>query len=138
MIHSSIGDTAGAEPSRVQYERLVEEFGKGWEAARPAAMASVFAEDGTFVPSPFEPAIKGRAAIAAYWSDVPLDQAAITFRSGEIFVAGPWFATEFTCTFRRIKTGEWIQVSGAIFCEITGEKITEMRMYWDRARTQAP
>jgi ketosteroid isomerase-like protein len=101
-------------------------------------MAAVFAEDGAFIPSPFQPAVRGREAIAAYWSDVPRDQAAITFRFGEVFVAGPWFASEFTCTFRRLKTGEWIQVSGAVFCETAADKISEMRMYWDRSQVQAP
>jgi hypothetical protein len=82
--------------------------------------------------------VRGRAGIAGYWGDVPGEQAAITFRFGEIFVAGPWFATEFTCTFRRIRTGDWIQISGAVFCETAANKISEMRMYWERSRVQAP
>jgi len=137
MTHASIGG-ASPDPSISRFESLLVEFGKGWEAARPAAMAAVFTPDGAFIPSPFEPAVRGREAIAAYWSDVPRDQAAITFRSGEVFAAGPWFASEFTCTFRRLKTGEWIQVSGAVFCETAGDKISEMRMYWDRAPVRAP
>jgi ketosteroid isomerase-like protein len=138
MTHPGIGGDAGTQAARATYERLMEEFGRGWEAARPSAMAEVFSEDATFVASPFEPALRGRTAIADYWGDVPQEQAAITFRSGEIFAAGPWFATEFTCTFRRIKTGDWVQVSGAFFCETTGEKISEMRMYWERSRIVAP
>jgi hypothetical protein len=140
MAHASIGGSANPDPSRLRFEQLLEAFGQGWEGGKPAAMADVFAEDGRFVPGPFSSPVRGRTAIEAYWSDVPRDQAAISFRFGEIFVAGPWFASEFTCTFRRIKTGEWIQVSGAVFCETSGtaEKISEMRMYWDRAPVQAP
>ena len=138
MTHASLGGVGEPDSTRSGFERLLEAFGKGWEAARPAAMAEVFADDGAFIPSPFEPAVRGREAIAAYWSDVPRDQAAITFRLGEVFVAGPWFASEFTCTFRRPKTGEWIQVSGAVFCESAADKIREMRMYWDRSPVRAP
>jgi hypothetical protein len=138
MVQASIGNASGTDPARSSFERLIETFGRGWESSQPAVMAEVFVEEGTFVPSAFEPPIRGRAAIAEYWRDVPLEQAAITFRSGEIFTAGPWFATEFTCTFRRIRTGEWMQVSGALFCETAAEKISEMRMYWDRSVIQAP
>jgi len=76
--------------------------------------------------------VRGRQAIAQYWREVPSDQAEISFRFGEVFVAGPWFATEFRCTYRRLKTGDWIEVSGAMFCEAAAEKISEMRMYWER------
>jgi hypothetical protein len=56
----------------------------------------------------------------------------VTFSSGEIFAAGPWFSTEFKCVFRRRRTGEWADARGAIFCETEGELISEMRMYWHR------
>jgi hypothetical protein len=138
MVHANIGGGPNPDPSRSRFEQLLEAFGKGWEAAQPAAKAEVFTEEGAFLASPFQPPVRGRTAIAAYWSDVPRDQAAITFRFGEVFVVGPWFASVLTCTFRRIKTGEWIQVSGAVFCETAADKISEMRMYWDRSPVRAP
>jgi len=49
-----------------------------------------------------------------------------------VYVAGPWFATEFRCTYRRRRSGEWVDARGAIFCETKDGKITEMRMYWHR------
>jgi len=93
---------------------------------------SVFAPDAVFKETPFSEPLRGQEAIRGYWADVPLHQSEITFTSGEIFTAGPWFATEFKCTFRRRRTGEWVDARGAIVCETDGEKITEMRMYWDR------
>ena len=48
---------------------------------------------------------------------MPYNQSEITFSSGEIFGAGPWFSTEFKCVFRRRRTGEWVEARGAIFCE---------------------
>src|SRR5437867_5203023 len=67
-----------------------------------------------------------------YWKDVPLNQAEVTFRSGELYEAGPWFATEFRCTYRRRRTGDWVDARGAMFCETKDGKVTEMRMYWHR------
>ena len=59
-------------------------------------------------------------------------QSEITFTSGEIYAAGPWFSTEFKCVFRRKRTGEWVDARGAIFCETDAGLITEMRLYWHR------
>ena len=74
----------------------------------------------------------GIDAIRAYWKDIPVNQADVTFKSGEIYAAGPWFATEFRCTYRRRRSGEWVDARGAMFCETKDGKITEMRMYWHR------
>jgi ketosteroid isomerase-like protein len=111
---------------------LIDEFGRGWSRAKVDVMMEVFAPDASFLETPFSEPLKGIDAVRGYWTDVPLHQAEITFTSGEIFTVGPWFATEFKCTFRRRRTGEWVDARGAIFCETNGEKITEMRMYWDR------
>jgi hypothetical protein len=138
MVQASTGGNTASDPAPSLFERLLSEFGKAWEAGLPAAMAAVFTDDGAFFPGPFEEPMRGRAAIADYWSDVPREQSAISFRYGEIFVAGPWFATEFKCTYRRIRTGEWIEISGALFCETGAENVTEMRMYWDRSTVRAP
>jgi len=72
------------------------------------------------------------AAIRGYWKDVPLHQSEVSFRAGEIYAAGPWFATEFRCTYRRRRTGDKVDARGAIFCETKDGKIAEMRMYWHR------
>lgn len=115
-----------------QYAALLEQFGDGWQKADADAIVASFAEDAVFIPGPFERPVQGAAAIAKYWKDIAFEQAEISFRFGEIFVAGPWFATEFRCTFRRRRTGEPVDVRGALFCETAAGKISEMRMYWER------
>src|SRR5207247_104510 len=82
--------------------------------------------------TPFSEQSVGIDAIRAYWKDIPVNQADVTFKSGEIYAAGPWFATEFRCTYRRRRSGEWVDARGAMFCETKDGKITEMRMYWHR------
>jgi ketosteroid isomerase-like protein len=118
---------------KAQYESLVARFGEGWQKGNAEQIAEVFAEEGVFLPGPFEKPLSGRDAIRRYWRDTPLEQAEIVFRSGEIFVAGPWFATEYKCTFRRRRTGDAVTVRGALFCETAGGLISEMRLYWDRS-----
>ena len=114
------------------YRELLEQFGAGWERGDVDAIAAVFAPDAVFLGTPFAERATGADAIRAYWKDVPLNQAEVTFKAGEIHVAGPWFAAEFRCTYRRRRTGEWVDTRGAIFCETKDDKITEMRMYWHR------
>jgi len=116
-----------------RYADLLGQFGKGWEKGKAAMIGEVFADDAAFQASPFDQPLRGRAAIEEYWKDTPQEQAEISFRIGEIFVAGPWFSAEFKCTFRRRRTGEWVDIRGALFCETAGDKLTEMRMYWHRS-----
>ncbi len=119
---------------REQYERLIGEFGKGWEKGAAERLAALFTEDAVLMPDPFVTPLRGRDAIQRYWTDIPREQAEITFKRGEIVVAGPaGFSVEFRCRFRRRRTGEWLDVRGALFCETAGDHISEMRMYWHRA-----
>ena len=132
-----ISEQPGAAPSvqigTVDLGRtLVDTFGKGWAKADIPLLMSVFAENAVFVETPFSEPRRGRDAILVYWRDVPVHQAEIVFTSGEIYAAGPWFSTEFKVTFRRRRTGEPVEARGAIFCETSGDRISEMRMYWHR------
>jgi ketosteroid isomerase-like protein len=121
-----------------RYSALLERFKTGWEKGNADRVVDLFTPDGVFVAAPFDPPAKGHDAIRAYWRDAPLEQAEVDFRFGEIFVAGPWFATEFKCTFRRRRTGHKVVVRGALFCETSGDLLSEMRMYWDRVVDRLP
>lgn len=126
-----------SEQQRATYTSLIEAFGAAWEKGDGQAIAAVFTENGVFVSSPFDQPLRGRDAIRDYWRDIPKEQAEIQFKFGEIFMAGPWFSTEFKCVFRRRRTGQWVDVRGAVFCETEGELFSEMRMYWHRSAGEA-
>jgi ketosteroid isomerase-like protein len=112
--------------------QLIDTFGRGWSKLRVDLIAEAFTPEAVFVETPFSDPIRGLDGIKKYWADVPYHQSEVTFTSGEIFVAGPWFSTEFKCVFRRRRTGEWVDARGALFCETEGGRISEMRMYWHR------
>src|SRR5260370_11849789 len=115
------------------YRALLEAFGRAWEPGDVDGIVSVFAPDAVFLATPFSDKSVGLDAIRSYWSDVPRNQAEVTFKAGEIYVAGPWFASEFRCTYRRRRTGDWVDTRGALFCETKDGKISAMRMYWHRS-----
>ena len=121
-----------SEATRVLGRKLLDDFGTGWTRGDVELLMSVFSANAMFLETPFSSPVNGSAAIRSYWADVPYHQSEITFASGEVFSAGPWFSTEFKCTYRRRRTGEWVEARGAIFCETDGGKISEMRMYWHR------
>ena len=112
--------------------QLIDTFGRGWSKLRVDLIAEAFSPDAVFVETPFSEPIRGLDGIRKYWGDVPYHQSEVTFTSGEIFVVGPWFSTEFKCVFRRRRTGEWVDARGALFCETADGRISEMRMYWHR------
>jgi len=127
-----LGYMADEEDTRALGRGLIDTFGKGWAKPDVDQIMSVYAPDAVFVETPFSGALRGTEAIRRYWLEVPYNQSEVTFMSGEIYAAGPWFSTEFKCVFRRRRTGEWVDARGAIFCETGGSLITEMRMYWHR------
>lgn len=120
------------EPTSELGRQLIDTFGRGWSKLRVDLIAEAFSPDAVFVETPFSEPIMGIDGIRKYWADVPYHQSEVTFTSGEIFVVGPWFSTEFKCVFRRRRTGEWVDARGALFCETADGRISEMRMYWHR------
>jgi len=69
------------------YRQLIDTFGKGWERSDVDQICSVFAPDAVFVETPFSRKETGIGAIRDYWKDLPLTQAEVSFRSGEVFEA---------------------------------------------------
>jgi len=126
--------TAPADASRVREVagELIDAFARGWAKAQTDLIVGSFTGDATFFETPFSEPLRGSEAIRRYWSEVPANQSEISVTRGEIYVAGPWFATEFKAVFRRRRTGEWVTAKGAIFCETLAGRISEMRMYWHR------
>ena len=111
---------------------LVDQLAKGWSKGRVDTMLGVFAEEASFVETPFSTPLVGHEAIRSWVADIPYNQSEAKFTTGEVFLVGPWFSTEFKLVFRRRKTGEWVEARGALFADTDGGKITELRMYWHR------
>ena len=120
------------DETRALARTLVDTLTQGWSKADVVTIMSVFADNAVFSETPFAAPMTGADEIRRYWTDVPYHQSEITTTSGEIYVAGPWFSTEFKTVFRRRRTGDWVEARGAMFCETQDGKISELRMYWHR------
>lgn len=129
-----MSDPTAPEPTEIRAvaRALTDTLAKGWEKGRVDLIMTVFNDEAVFVETPFSAPLTGAVAIRQWMSDIPYAQSETTFRTGEVYLAGPWFSTEFTLRFRRRKTGQWVEARGALFAETDGELITELRMYWHR------
>ena len=97
------------EATRALGRSLTDTFGRGWATGDMNLLMTVYAPDAVFIETPFTAPLQGTDAIRGYWNEVPYHQSDITFSSGEIYAAGPWFSTEFKWVFRRRRTGEWVE-----------------------------
>ena len=118
--------------TRDRARELVDTFARGWSRGQVDSIVSIFSKEAVLVETPFAQPLIGLDAVRRYWSEVPANQSEVTVTTGEVFLAGPWFAAEFKAVFRRRRTGEWVEAKGAFFCETEAGLITEMRMYWHR------
>lgn len=116
----------------VRAREMLDAFAKGWSKGRVDLLVDLFHPQAIFLETPFAQPMQGVDAIRAWAADIPYHQSEIVLTTGEVFVAGPWFSSEFKLVFRRRKTGEWVDARGALFAETDGHKITELRMYWHR------
>lgn len=117
---------------RALARQLLDDFARGWSRGRLDVLLAVFTEHAVFIETPFSAPLTGTEAIRGWASDIPYAQSEAEFTTGEVYLAGPWFSTEFKLTFRRRKTGEMVEARGALFAETEGELISELRMYWHR------
>ena len=125
--------TTSYDATRALGRQLLDTLASGWSKGVVDTMVAVFSEEAVFIETPFSAPKIGIHGIREWANDIPYYQSDVTFSTGVVYVAGPWFSTEFKATFRRRRTGEWVVARGAIFCETEGDRISEMRMYWHRA-----
>jgi hypothetical protein len=117
---------------RQRAREISDALAAGWTKGRVEDIAALFTDTAVLLETPFGAPVNGLEAIRKWAGDIPYYQSEATFTTGEVFVAGPWFSTEFKLVFRRRTTGDWVDARGAFFAETDGQKITELRMYWHR------
>src|SRR5664279_2220625 len=116
--------TTSYDAKRVLGRQLMDTLASGWNKGLVDTMLAVFSEEAVFIETPFSPPRTGSWAIREWANDIPYYQSDVKFSTGEIYVAGPWFSTEFKLVFRRRTTGEWVEARGAMFAETDGALIT--------------
>lgn len=123
---------------RTAFVTWIEALGRAWEARDPAAAAALFAEDATYQENPFDPPLRGRAAILEYWADVPRTQDDIHFSYEIIAVADPVAVVHWSVTLRRIPTGAPVRLDGVSVGTFDAHhRCVSWREWWHRQEETA-
>lgn len=114
-------------------ERWLERYGRAWIERDPVAAAALFTGDARYYETPFDPPLAGRAAIRAYWEDVPGSQRDISFTSRAIAVVGATAVAAWRAAFTRVPSGRRVELDGVFVLAFDeAGACCELREWWHR------
>lgn len=119
------------------FERWLDAYGRAWEGRDPDAGALLFAEDATYQETPFDEPMRGRAAIRAYWENVPRGQSEIKFSREVLAITrqGEGIARWIT-SFVRVPSGVRVELDGILLARFDEAGLcVEFREWWHRRET---
>lgn len=123
---------------RETFTQWIEALGRAWEARDAQAAAALFADDATYQENPFDPPLRGRDAILAYWADVPRTQEDIHFDSEVIAVTDNCAVVHWQVSMRRIPTGAPVRLDGvSVGTFDAAGRCSTWREWWHRQEEQA-
>src|SRR5690625_2819695 len=79
-------------------QNWLDRYKEAWENRDPKAAGSLFTADAPYRELPFEPPLPGAQGVHDYWSRVTATQDDVTFRYGDILVAGDRIIVEWWTT----------------------------------------
>jgi uncharacterized protein (TIGR02246 family) len=127
----------GATVKRQDAEAWVSAFFGSWEAGDADAAAALFTDDAQYASHPFAEPLRGRAAIAAYWSAGVARQSDIDIHVGRPVVDGDRVAVEWWVSLA--ERGEHSVSSGTLFLRFDGDLCASLREVWiERAGRALP
>jgi uncharacterized protein (TIGR02246 family) len=90
---------------RTAVEAWLSRYGRAWETMDPEAAVGLFTEEATYRETPFDEVMRGRAAIRAYWSEIPEYHDDIAFGFEVLIVQDPLAVAHWWVSLTRVKTG---------------------------------
>jgi hypothetical protein len=117
-----------------EFAAWLDAYGAAWRSGDPRAVTALFTEDAQYYEMPFGEPLRGRAAIARYWTagpgeaqrnvDVSLLPLAMVERTG----IARWHAS-----FVRLRSGKHVELDGCLVAEFTVPgKCSVFREWWHR------
>ncbi|HEY1014351.1 MAG TPA: nuclear transport factor 2 family protein [Herpetosiphonaceae bacterium] len=120
------------------FEQWLGALGRAWEGRDPHAAAALFSADASYSEDPFEPALRGRDSVLRYWQAETAAQEAIAVRFAVLGFWGAGGAAHWNARFRRIGSGEAVELDGALVVSFDRDgRCAELREWWHRRERQA-
>jgi len=115
----------------------LDAYGRAWETRDPEAAAALFTEEASYQETPFVEPMRGRTAIATYWSHATRSHTDVHFgyevlTGGENYGIAHWW-----CSFLRPPGTAFIKLDGIFVLEFDGEgRCKSLREWWHRQESQ--
>ncbi len=130
---------AGAVMSRVAFQSWLDAYGRAWETRDPEAVVALFTESGTYQETPFVEPMRGRAAIAAYWSRATGPHSNVHFGYEVLTLDGNQGIAHWWCSFVRLPGKASLKLDGIFVLQFDGEgRCNSLREWWHRQENQLP
>jgi hypothetical protein len=118
---------------RIVFQSWLEAYGRAWRERDPEAAAALYTENGTYQVTPFLEAMRGRAAILDYWTNVARTQENIQFGFEILAVTAEFGIARWWASFVIIPQNLHTKLDGIflIALDSTG-RCTSLREWWHK------
>jgi|SRR5690625_2819075 len=110
-------------------DKWLEKYKQAWEERDPVAAGSLFTPDALYQEVPFDPPLPGAQGVQDYWARVTATQDDVTFRYGDILVAGDRIIVEWWTTLN--DQGKGATFAGIFLLRLEASGLcSELIEYW--------
>ncbi len=125
--------------NRDTFSAWVNTLIRAWENRDAQAAADLFTNNATYQENPFDEPLRGRAAIRAYWADLPRTQDDIRADFEVLNVTETSGVARWSASYTRIPTGDRVQLEGVFIASFDpdGTQAHTFREWWHQRETRS-
>ncbi len=107
-----------------------------WKLRDANAMAALFTADASEQVDPFQTPVRGRENLRQGFEWWMKDQSDVSINVGNVDVIGQRFYAQVDAAWNNLSSGERIQESGLLLCDMEGALVQVMREFWKTRKTR--
>jgi len=115
----------------------LDSYGRAWETRDPEAVVRLFTEDATYQETPFVEPLRGRLAIADYWSRATGSHTDVHFGYELLALDSNQSIAHWWCSFVRPPAKASLNLDGIFVLRFDGGgRCRSLREWWHRQENQ--
>jgi ketosteroid isomerase-like protein len=114
-------DDSRVTSARDRLSLWFDRFGRAWETRDAEQAAALFSEDASYRESPFDAPLSGRAALRAYWSELPTARPGITFAYELLAATHDGGIAHWRGSYTRATDGVLVELDGILLVTLDEE-----------------
>jgi uncharacterized protein (TIGR02246 family) len=96
------------------FKTWLDAYRTAWETRDPQAVLALFSEQAVYVERPYQEPMRGREAIAEYWSHIPVTQDDVHVRLEPLAFSGDLGIAHWWASFLKIPSGKRVHLDGVL------------------------